>query len=89
LCSEAREKKKGQTGIHNMDIVISAISKIAKKIIILDIQNGGHSKTKGIALKHGFEVEILNIDFDTWDLDYENLTRIVEKWKEEKVLCAL
>ena len=80
---------KGFSGLHNMDIVMSAISKIAKKIIILDIQSGGHSKTKGIALKHGFGVEILNLDFDTWDLDYKNLTRIVKKWKEEKVFIYL
>ncbi|KKR67735.1 MAG: hypothetical protein UU10_C0037G0004 [Parcubacteria group bacterium GW2011_GWF1_40_6] len=80
---------KGFSGLHNMDIVMSAISKITKKIIILDIQSGGHSKTKGIALKHGFEVDILNLDFGTWDLDYKNLARIVEKWKEEKVFIYL
>ena len=80
---------KGLSGIHNMDIIMSAISKIAGKIIILDMQSGGHSKTKGIALKNGFEIEIFNINFDTWDLDYKNLTRIVKKWKEEKVFIYL
>ena len=80
---------KGLSGIHNMDIIMSAISKIAGKIIILDMQSGGHSKTKGIALKNGFEIEIFNINFDTWDLDYKNLTRIIKKWKEEKVFIYL
>ncbi|MFA6523976.1 MAG: hypothetical protein WC264_01015 [Candidatus Paceibacterota bacterium] len=80
---------KGFSGIHNMDIIMSAISKIANKIIILDIQSGGHSKTKGIALKYGFEVEILTLDFNNWDLDYKNLARIVKKWKEEKAFIYL
>jgi len=80
---------KGFSGIHNMDIIMSAISKIANKIIILDIQSGGHSKTKGIALKHGFEIEFFNLDFDIWDLDHKNLTRIVKKWKEARVFIYL
>lgn len=80
---------KGFSGIHNMDIIMSAISKIANKIVILDIQSGGHSKTKGIALKHGFEIETLNLDFNTWDLDYKDLIRVIEKWKKEKVFIYL
>lgn len=80
---------KGFSGIHNMDIIMSAISKIANKIIILDIKSGGHSKTKGIAIKHGFEVETFSLDFNTWDLNYRNLDRIVKKWKKEKVFIYL
>jgi len=80
---------KGFSGIHNMDIVMSAIGKIMKKIVILSIQSGGHSKTIGVALKNGFEVEALNLNFDTWDLDYKDLGRIVKKWETEKVFIYL
>lgn len=76
---------KGLSGIHNMDIVMSAMSKISDKIIIIDTLNGGHSKTRGIAVKNGFEVETINLDFTTWDLDYKNLNKIIKKWKEKKV----
>src|SRR3989344_5499314 len=80
---------KGFSGIHNMDVVMSAIGKIIKKIVILNIQSGGHSKTRGVALKNGFEVETLNLDFDTWDLDYKDFGRIIEKWEKEKVFIYL
>lgn len=76
---------KGLSGIHNMDIVMSAMSKISDKIIIIDTLSGGHSKTRGIAVKNGFEVETINVDFTTWDLDYKNLNKIIKKWKEKKV----
>ncbi len=80
---------KGLSGIHNMDIVMSAIGKISDKIIIIDTLSGGHSKTKGIAVKNGFEVEIISLDFNTWDLDYKGLNRILKKWKQEKVFIYI
>lgn len=80
---------KGLSGIHNMDIVMSAISKISNKIIIIDTLSGGHSKTKGIAVKNGFEVQTLNIDFDSWDLDYKNINKVIKKWKDEKVFIYI
>ena len=76
---------KGLSGIHNMDIIMLSIRKISDKIIIINTLSGGHSKTKGIAIKNGFEVETINLDFNTWDLDYKNLNQILKKWKEKKV----
>jgi len=72
-----------------MDIVMSAMRKNSDKIIILDTLSGGHSKTEGIAIKNGFEVEAINLDFNTWDLDYKRLNQIVKKWKNEKVFIYL
>lgn len=80
---------KGLSGIHNMDIVMSAMRKISDKIIILDTLSGGHSKTKGIAIKNGFEVETISLDFNTWDLDYKRLNHIIKKWKKVKVFVYL
>lgn len=80
---------KGLSGIHNMDIIMSGINKISNKIIIMDVLSGGHSKTMEIAIKNGFEVETINIDFSSWDLDYENINRIVKKWKKEKVFIYI
>jgi len=80
---------KGLSGIHNMDIVMSAINKISNKIIIIDTLSGGHSKTKDIAIKNGFQVETIKIDFDTWDLDYKTLDKIIKKWEKESVFIYI
>lgn len=80
---------KGLSGLHNMDIIMSAVSKISNNIIIMDVLGGGHSKTKGLALKYGFEVETLSLDFDTWDLDYNNVRRVINKWKNKKVFIYI
>ncbi|MCA9355950.1 hypothetical protein H6790_00345 [Candidatus Nomurabacteria bacterium] len=80
---------KGLSGIHNMDIVMSAINKISNKIIIIDTLSGGHSKTKGIAIKNGFQVETIKIDFDTWDLDYKILDKLIKKWEKESVFIYI
>ena len=80
---------KGLSGIHNMDIIMSAIRKISNKIIIVDVLSGGHSKTRGIAIKNGFEVYTINLDFAYWDLDYKNLDQIIKKLKNEKVFIYI
>jgi glycine hydroxymethyltransferase len=80
---------KGLSGIHNMDIVMSAMAKIASKIVIIDTLSGGHSKTRGIAVKNGFEVETINLDFTTWDLDYKNINKIIKKWRDKKVFMYI
>lgn len=80
---------KGLSGIHNMDIVMSAIGKVSNKIIIIDTLSGGHSKTKGIAIKNGFQVEMISLDFNTWDLDYKILNKIIKKWNKEKVFIYI
>jgi len=80
---------KGLSGIHNMDIVMSAMSKVSDKIIIIDTLSGGHSKTKGIAVKNGFHVEMISLDFNTWDLDYKELNLIIKKLKQEKVFIYI
>lgn len=92
LCSIYKTKyaiTKGLSGIHQMDIIMSALIKATNKIIIMDNLNGGHSKTEGIAKKYGFDVENINLEFKNWDIDYERLKKITDKWKEEKVLIYI
>lgn len=80
---------KGFSGLHNMDIIMSAMSKIASKMVIMDTLSGGHSKTKGLALKYGFEIETIYLDFNIWDLDYVNVKRIIKKWKNNNVFIYI
>lgn len=92
LCSIYKNKyviTKGLSGLHQMDIIISALSKKTDKIVIIDALNGGHSKTIGVAKKYGFDVEKIDIEFKDWDIDYKKLKVIVHKWKKEKVLIYI
>lgn len=80
---------KGLSGIHQMDIIMSALIEITDKIIIMDNLNGGHSKTEGIAKKYGYKIENINLEFDNWDIDYKKLKFVTDKWKHEKVLIYI
>ncbi|MFA6353318.1 MAG: hypothetical protein WCW93_00040 [Candidatus Paceibacterota bacterium] len=80
---------KGLSGIHQMDMIMSALIQVTDKIIIMDNLNGGHSKTEGIAKKHGFEIDNINLEFKNWDIDYKKLKIITDKWKDEKILIYI
>lgn len=92
LCSIYKTKyaiTKGLSGIHQMDIIMSALIQVTDKIIVMDNLNGGHSKTEGIAKKYGFEIANINLEFKNWDIDYKKLKIITDKWKDEKVLIYI
>ena len=92
LCSKYKSKyaiTKGLSGIHQMDIIMSALRKTTSEIILMDNLNGGHSKTEGIAVKHGFETANINLEFDTWDIDYEKLKVLIYRWEKERVLIYI
>jgi glycine/serine hydroxymethyltransferase len=80
---------KGLSGMHQMDIIMSALIKVTDKIIIMDNLNGGHSKTEGIAKKYGFHIANINLEFDNWDVDYKKLKLITDKWRNEKVFIYI
>lgn len=80
---------KGFSGLHNMDIIFSALSGISKIALILKASDGGHSKTKGVAEGHGYTVEEIGIDFTNWDLNYKDIQRNIDIHKSEKVLIYL
>lgn len=92
LCSIYKNKyviTKGLSGLHQMDIIISALSKKTNKIIIVDALNGGHSKTIGVAKKHSFDVDKIDIEFKNWDIDYDKLKVTIDKWRNEIVLIYI
>lgn len=92
LCSIYKSKyviTKGLSGLHQMDIIISALSKITDKIIIMDYMSGGHSKTVGIAKKYDFDVKRMDLEFNNWNIDFKKLEIIRNTWKNEKVLIYI
>lgn len=92
LCSIYERKHvltKGLSGLHQMDILMSALRKRTDRIVILDMHSGGHSKTRGVATKYGFDVETLKLDFNEWDIDYKEFQTTVKKWKNEKVFVYI
>jgi len=80
---------KGLSGIHQMDIIMSALINTIKNIVIMDNLNGGHSKTEGIAKKYGFNVRNINLEFKNWEIDYKKLKLVIDEWKNEKVLVYI
>lgn len=92
LCSIYKSKysiTKGLSGLHQMDIIMSALSKKTNKIIIVDAMNGGHSKTFGVAKKYGFNIDKIDIEFKNWDINYDKLNITINKWKNENVLIYI
>lgn len=80
---------KGFSGLHNMDIIFSALSKTLKVALILRTSDGGHSKTRGVAERYGYKVNEIGINFTDWDLDYTDIQHNINIYKEEKVLIYL
>src|SRR4030042_2577671 len=92
LCSIYKTKYtivKSLSGLHQMDIIMSAMRKITSNIITLDKFHGGHSKTKNIAMKHGFNIFHMKLNFDTWDVDYIELKKIIKQWRGKKALIYI
>lgn len=88
LCAAYKTKyviTKALSGLHQMDIIMSALRKKTDKIIIINTTNGGHSKTTGVAKKYGFDIELAELEFKNWDIDYEKFKIIINKWKGQKV----
>lgn len=92
LCSIYKTKYaivESLSGLHQMGVIMSAMRKMADFAITLDKFHGGHSKTRGIALKYGFRVSQLKLDPDTWDIDYKILNKTIKKLKDKKVLIYI
>lgn len=77
------------SGLNQMDLILSAMRKKFDKILILDRDSGGHSSTEGLAKNYSYQIKKLILDASTWDLDYNNINKIIEEWKNENVLIYL
>ncbi len=80
---------KALSGLHQMDVIMSVMRKLASRIVILDKFYGGHTKTELVSQKYGFETESVKLDLETWDIAYSDLDRILAKWKDERAVMYL
>lgn len=77
------------SGLNQMDLIMSGLRNDFDKIIILDRFSGGHSSTEPLAKKYAYNIRRLHLNYDTWDIDYLDIEKTIDLWKNEKVLIYI
>lgn len=76
------------TGMNCLMIVLTSLSKIGDRILILGAQAGGHASVKPIAERLGLIVDEVPFDYEKQDVNYDELNEMLEKDKIDFVLLA-
>lgn len=76
------------TGMNCLMMVLTSLSKIGDKILILGAAAGGHASVKPIAERLGLVVEEVPFDFSKQDLNYEELNKKLNEENIDFVLLA-
>ncbi|MCR5143901.1 MAG: NTP transferase domain-containing protein [Lachnospiraceae bacterium] len=76
------------TGMNCLMMVLTSLSKIGDKILILGSEAGGHASVKPIAERLGLEVGEVPFDYERQDVDYELLNKMISEKEIDYVLLA-
>lgn len=76
------------TGMNCLMMVLTSLSKIGDRILILGASAGGHSSVKPIAERLGLIVDEVPYIFEKNDIDYDKLNLIIENEKPNFILLA-
>lgn len=76
------------TGMNCLMMILTSLSKIGDKILILGSEAGGHASVKPIAERLGLEVSEVPFDYEEQDLKYEELNKLIIDKAIDFVLLA-
>ncbi|MBQ8172178.1 MAG: NTP transferase domain-containing protein [Oscillospiraceae bacterium] len=76
------------TGMNCLMMVLTSLSKIGDKILILGAAAGGHASVKPIAERLGLIVDDVPFDYDVQDVDYDKLNQRIRDEEIDYVLLA-
>lgn len=76
------------TGMNCLMMVLTSLSEMGNRILILGAAAGGHASVKPIAERLGLKVDEVPFDYEKQDLDYDLLNRKLKNEKIDFVLLA-
>lgn len=76
------------TGMNCLMIVLMSLSKMGDKILILGSESGGHASVKPICERLGLDVGEVPYSYEDYDLDYNELNKILLNEKVDFILLA-
>lgn len=76
------------TGMNCLMMVLTSLSNIGNKILILGAEAGGHASVQPIAERLGLVVDEVPFDYDRHDIDYDMLNKRIREEKIDFVLLA-
>lgn len=76
------------TGMNCLMMVLTSLSKIGDKILILGSSAGGHASVRPIAERLGLEVGEVPFNFEKQDVDYSELNKKIKDEKIDFILLA-
>lgn len=76
------------TGMHCIDMVVKTICKPGDKMIILGKEHGGHASVQPVVERLGIKVYKAPYNIEEFDLDYEEINRMVQEYEIKYILLA-
>lgn len=76
------------TGMNCIDMVLKTVTKPGDKMFILSSQHGGHASVRPVAERLGIEVIDAPYDLSHFDLDYDEVNKMVKEENIKFILLA-